>query len=242
MAQVVAAWKCCWTVEIVAGAQVEVSLTKVSRKLIQGPVGTLELRLDEPRAGQDVARYCAVLCHPHPLYGGTMENKVVATLARTYRDLGIPAVRFNFRGVGASAGEHDAGRGEVDDLLSVANWATAHYGTDRLLVAGFSFGAAVAAAGADKLPLHHLTVVAPPVDRYGMNATNAFRCPVCVLVGEQDEVVDAAAVRRWATQLSPPATVLSFPEASHFFHGELVNLRDQVRTELRAALPLVATQ
>lgn len=216
-------------------------MAKVSGKLIQGPAGMLELRLDEPCAAQGVTRYCAVLCHPHPLYGGTLENKVVATLARTYRDLGIPAVRFNFRGVGASAGAHDAGRGEVDDLLSVAHWAAAHYGADRLLVAGFSFGAVVAAAGADKLPLHHLTLVAPPADRYGMDAINSFPCPVCVLVAEQDEVVDAAAVRRWATQLSPPATVLSFPEASHFFHGELVNLRQRVRTELCTALPLVAT-
>ncbi len=217
-------------------------MAKVSKQLLAGPAGALELMLDEPPAAQGANKFCAVICHPHPLYGGTMENKVVATLARTYRDLGIPAVRFNFRGVGASAGKHDAGRGEVDDLLSVANWAVQHYGADRLLVAGFSFGAVVAAAGADKLPLHHLILVAPPADRYGMDATNSFPCPVCVLVAEQDEVVDAAAVRRWATQLSPPATLLSFPEASHFFHGELVNLRQRVRTELCTALALVATE
>ncbi len=216
-------------------------MAKVSRELIPGPAGALELLLDEPRAAQGASRFCAVICHPHPLYGGTMENKVVATLARTYRDLGIPAVRFNFRGVGASAGEHDAGRGEVDDLLSVANWAVQHYGADRLLVAGFSFGAAVAAAGAGKLALHHLILVAPPADRYGMEAIHSFPCPVSVLVAERDDVVDAAAIRRWATQLSPPATVLSFPEASHFFHGELVNLRQRVCTELCNALPLVAS-
>lgn len=216
-------------------------MAKVSRELIVGPAGTLELLLDEPRAAQGVTGLCAVICHPHPLYGGTMENKVVATLARTYRDLGIPAVRFNFRGVGASVGEHDAGRGEVDDLLAVANWAVQHYGAERLLVAGFSFGAVVAATGAAKLPLSHLTLVAPPADRYGMGAIHSFPCPVSVLVAERDEIVDADAVRRWAMQLSPRATLLSFPAASHFFHGELVNLRQRVRTELCSALPLVAS-
>lgn len=207
-----------------------------------GPTGVLEIRLDEPAALKRAGGYCAVLCHPHPLYGGTMDNKVVTTLARTYRELGIPAVRFNFRGVGDSAGEHDAGRGEVDDLWAVANWALTHYAGSRLLLAGFSFGAAVAAGGASRLPVHHLTLVAPPADRYGMGEVKEFPCPVCVIVGEQDEVVEPALIHRWASGRSPPATVISLDDASHFFHGQLLTLRDRLAQELAIALPLVATQ
>lgn len=204
---------------------------KAQVNLIDGPAGKLEVAM-QPADEEGVFHgegYCALICHPHPLHGGTMDNKVVTTLARVYTDLGIPALRFNFRGVGASEGEHDEGVGEVDDLMAVAAWAEVNVGARRPLLAGFSFGSSVAGNGALRLAdTAHLTLVAPPVGRYRFADTRTFPCPLCVVMGDRDELVDPGEVYAWADSLEPPPARLVLPEAGHFFHGQLVPLREKL--------------
>ncbi len=198
---------------------------------IEGPAGPLEVAVHQPRGRGLLSDSggCAVVCHPHPQHGGTMDNKVVTTLVRAYGELGLPAVRFNFRGVGASAGHYDDGRGEVDDLVAVANWFRGYCGAGRLLLAGFSFGSSVAGNGVFRLDgVDHLTLVAPPVGRYGFAEGNRFPCPACVVMGERDELVEPDEVYRWTDGLQSPVRLLRLPEASHFFHGQLVGMRRQL--------------
>jgi alpha/beta superfamily hydrolase len=132
--------------------------------LIDGPAGRLEARVEDPAPGSG-PRVVGVVCHPHPLFGGTLQNKVVHTLARTLQELAAPTVRFNFRGVGASEGVHDDGRGEVDDALAVIAWARARWECEPLWLAGFSFGAAVALHACATARPAALVTVAPPVKR-----------------------------------------------------------------------------
>ncbi|MCK9467920.1 MAG: hypothetical protein M0Q49_00775 [Porticoccaceae bacterium] len=206
--------------------------------LVDGPAGVLEAR-HHAAATETVAPWVAVVCHPHPLHGGTMDNKVVTTLTRAYGALDIPSVRFNFRGVGASEGVHADGVGEVEDLAAVADWARQRYPAARLLLAGFSFGSGVAGNGALSLEdVDHLTLVAPPVGRYGFTRLTSFPCPWTLVMGEQDELVDPAGVFAWAERQSPSPRVLRLPEAGHFFHGHLVQLREGLVEILRDQLQL----
>jgi len=211
------------------------------RQLIDGAVGGLELVATAPREGGPLlgGSYVAVVCHPHPLHGGTMDNKVVSTLVRSYRDLGVPVVRFNFRGVGGSEGVHDHAVGEVDDLLAVVEWAQEHYPTAKLLLAGFSFGSSVAAQAAHFVgcELAHLVLVAPPVERYLFDRDGKFPAPVAVIVAEQDELVDVDGLLLWAQALVGPVAVLRYGQASHFFHGSLVDMKRDLSEQLRKDLP-----
>src|SRR5690606_23386302 len=174
------------------------AVNNAGRGLIAGPAGQLAA------AWQDVAAsapgdYAAVICHPRPLHGGTMDNKVVVTLARAFAELEIPAVRFNLRGTAASEGAHDDGRGAVDVLAAVAAWMGARHPGARLVLAGSTFGAGVAGNGAQRLAeVAHLVLVAPPVGRYGFSEQRTFPCPWTLVMGGRDEFVDAAGVRRWA--------------------------------------------
>lgn len=177
-----------------------------------GPAGPLEV-LCEPGTGAALA----VLCHPHPLYGGTLDNKVVHTLARAARQCGAHAVRFNFRGVGASAGVHDGGAGEVDDLRTVVAWARERYPGLPLHVAGFSFGAAVALMGANTLDAASVLVVAPPVERLAVPAAGTLHPPLAIIHGDADTLVALQATQRWAA----PRPVQVISGADHFFHGHL---------------------
>jgi len=167
-------------------------------------------------------RGVAVLCHPHPLHGGTMDNKVVQTLARAFVQLGYRAVRFNFRGIGASQGAWDEGRGEVDDALAVI--AALRDPALPLAIGGFSFGGYVAATAASKTAgVERLVLIAPA-------AANFFLPPVSqdslVLHGEADDVVPLSAVLDWARPQSLPVTVL--PGTGHFFHGQLPLLKNLI--------------
>jgi alpha/beta superfamily hydrolase len=189
------------------------------RRTVAGPAGALECAIDTPPAA---ARGVAVLCHPHPQFGGTMDNKVVQTLARAFVQLGYTSVRFNFRGIGGSAGAWDEGRGEIDDALAVV---AALRGAGRpLVLGGFSFGGYVASQAAAQLPeagrAERLVLIAPAV-------LNFVAAPVpadtLVVHGEADEVVPLAAVFDWARPQALPVTVL--PGAGHFFHGQLTVLR-----------------
>jgi uncharacterized protein len=204
---------------------------------VDGPVGALEARIEDPVPPARPA-VVGVVCHPHPLYGGTMQNKVVHTLARAMQELGAPTVRFNFRGVGGSAGEYDAGRGELDDAIAVADWARAHWQCDALWLAGFSFGAAVALQAAPALRPLALVTVAPPVGRI-LAATVAHPgCPWLVVQGDRDELVDFATVRAWVAGYDVPPELSVMPGAEHFFHGRLVGLRAAVVQFLAGKQPL----
>jgi alpha/beta superfamily hydrolase len=166
-----------------------------------------------------------VLCHPHPLHGGTLDNKVVQTLARAFVGLGYTAVRFNFRGIGKSEGAWDEGRGEVEDALAVI--AAHRLPGQALVVAGFSFGGYVASQAAASLPAEHgaerLVLVAPAVTNFTMAAVPA---DTLVVHGEADDVVPLAACFDWARPQALPVTVL--PGAGHFFHGALPVLKQIV--------------
>lgn len=200
---------------------------------IAGPAGNLQARavagdVDGALSGSD---WVSVVCHPHPQHGGTMDNKVVTTLVRSYRDLGVATVRFNFRGVGQSEGTYDSAVGEVDDLLAVLDWARSERPQARLLLAGFSFGSAIAAAAAHRSAWapRHLTLVAPPVERYAYDRAGRFPCPVCVAQGGKDDVVAPDGVYRWCDQtLKSECELLRYPEAGHFFHGGLTQLKQDL--------------
>ncbi len=195
------------------------------RVMLAGPAGLLECALDDP-AGPS-PRGLAVVCHPHPLHGGTMDNKVVQTLARALVQLGYTAARFNFRGVGQSEGQWDEGRGEVADAQAVV--AALRDEGQPLALAGFSFGGYVAAAVAhslasdDALKAEHLALVAPAVSRFSVPTVAAG---TQVIHGEADDVVPLAAVFDWARPQALPVTVV--PGAGHFFHGQLPLLRSLV--------------
>ena len=192
------------------------------RLKLAGAAGELECAVDTP-AG--TPRGLALVCHPHPLHGGTMDNKVVQTLARAFVQLGYETVRFNFRGVGASAGAWDEGRGETEDAQAVL--AACRQAGQPLLLAGFSFGAYIAARVASRLPAEQaaerLVLVGPAASRFDMPAVPAG---TLVIHGEADDVVPLAAVLDWARPLAQPVTVI--PGAGHFFHGQLPLLKSLV--------------
>ena len=198
---------------------------------LAGAAGRLEGLLDCPRG---VPRALALVLHPHPLYGGTLRNKVAHTLAHTFAALGAAAVRFNFRGVGASEGVHDHGRGEAEDTVRVAEWMRARAPGLPLWLAGFSFGAWVALRAAPAVAPCCLVTVAPPADRYDPGEVQRPPCPWLLVQGEADEVVDAAAVLRWARRQMPPPHIVRLPGAGHFFDRRLHELDAAVRGGLAA--------
>ena len=196
-------------------------MPRIEMVSIPGPAGKLEVVVHIP----DVApRAIAVIAHPLPTMGGTMENKIVTTLAKTFAELGFTALRFNFRGVGASSGEFDDGNGEVEDALTVTRYALSEYGDLPLILSGFSFGGYVQARAAQQLPPRQLVLIAPAVTRYPMPPV-----PLNTLLvhGELDEVVSLADVMQWARPQRLPIVVL--PGAVHFFHGRLEQLKEIVR-------------
>jgi len=197
---------------------------------IDGPAGALETIVEE--AVPDNPRY-AVVCHPHPLYGGTMDNKVVTTLARALHACGIATLRFNFRGVGASAGSFDAGVGETQDAEYVAAWGASRWPGRELVIAGFSFGAYVALRLAQRVPAALLVMVAPPVAMFDFSKLAAPRCPWLVVQGDADDVVDPESVTRWVLGFESPPRLMVMSGAGHFFHGRLSELKDSVIEAVR---------
>lgn len=195
---------------------------------ISGPAGQLQAVVHQGDESGFFAKrdLLVVICHPHPAHGGTMDNKVVTTLMRTYRDLGIHVLRFNFRGVGKSEGSFDNAIGEVDDLLAMTAWVKNELPQVSLLLAGFSFGSSIAAQVSYRVDaVQHLTLVAPPVERYPYDQEGRFPCALAVVQGDQDERVIAEGVYQWAAALQSPAELLRYPEAGHFFHGYLTQLK-----------------
>jgi len=200
--------------------------SRTEHLLMPGPAGLIEVAIDRP-ALDAVQRGTAVIAHPHPLFGGTMQNKVVGTLARAFVQAGWTAVRFNFRGIGKSEGSYDNGVGEIEDLLAVIE---AQAPTGPLALAGFSFGAyvtALAAQGLAEDEIHRperLLMVGPSTQRAVPPAVPAG---TVVIHGEADEVIPLSAVMDWARPQHLPVIVL--PEAGHFFHGRLVQLASVIK-------------
>lgn len=207
------------------------------RLTLQGPAGAIEVLRDTPDAAVP-ARGVAVIAHPHPLFGGTMDNKVVQTLARAFVQCGWTAVRFNFRGVGASAGVHDEGRGEAEDFGIVL---TQLAGDGPLALAGFSFGAFVTSRALAALPperaVDQLVLVGTAASRFEVaTIPSGMHARTLVVHGEQDDTVPLSAVLDWARPQSLPVTVV--PGGGHFFHGQLPLLKGLVVRHLQAAAPV----
>jgi uncharacterized protein len=196
---------------------------------LPGPAGPLEAIVEDP-GGEPPA--LAVVCHPHPLYQGTMRNKVVHMVARCANRLGAPALRFNFRGVGHSGGAWDEGRGETEDALAVIEWARQRWPGRPLWLAGFSFGAYVALRAATLAKPAALVTVAPPVRRFPVGDVPDPACPWLIVQGQADELTDSAEVEAWARQHAAQPKLVLLPAASHFFHGRLGELQDAVEAFL----------
>lgn len=194
-----------------------------------GPAGALEIARDAPAGA---ARGVAVIAHPHPLFGGTLDNKVVQTLARAFTQAGWTAVRFNFRGIGASEGVYDEGRGEIDDMLAVVQHAAPD---GALALAGFSFGAFVTSHAFARLhaarDIDKLVLVGTAASRFSVAAIpEAAHDRTLVIHGEQDDTVPLASVLDWARPQVLPVTVI--PGGGHFFHGQLPLLKNLVTRHL----------
>lgn len=200
--------------------------------LIQGPAGQLEIMTEQPEVS-DAWNAVAVLCHPHPLHGGTMHNKVVHMMERSVRELGLKTVRLNFRGVGLSEGEFDNGFGETNDLIAVTEWAQSVLPDHELWLGGFSFGSYVAVKGAQQLPVKQMISIAPPVERYDFVALPRPDCPWLVVQGDEDEVVAPAAVYDWIDGLEDPPQLVKLEGAGHFFHRRLMDLRGVIKNGVR---------
>ena len=198
--------------------------SRTERRQVAGPAGDLECAIDTP---DGEAHGTAVVCHPHPQHGGTLDNKVVATLARAFVQCGWRAVRFNFRGIGNSAGAWDEGRGEIDDALSVAK--ATHIAGTPLALAGFSFGAYVASHAAAALAPERLVLIGPATANFKVAPV---RGDTLVIHGEADEVVPLAATLDWARPQALPVIVV--PGGGHFFHGQLPLLKSLVVRHLSA--------
>ena len=192
------------------------------KHLVAGPAGQIEVAVDLPPDGA-APKGTALVCHPNPTQGGTMDNKVVQTLARAFIQLGWRAVRFNFRGIGQSQGGWDEGRGEVDDALAVLQALRAP--GEALVLSGFSFGGYVASRAAQQLaePAQRLVLVGPATSRFD---TAAVPADTVVIHGEVDDVVPLASVLDWARPQNLPVTVV--PGVGHFFHGQLPLLKSLV--------------
>ena len=188
--------------------------------MIDGPAGKIETDLNDPGGRR---RGIALIAHPNPVQGGTKNNKVVTTLAKVFFALGYVAARPNFRGVGASAGAFDDGRGETEDLLAVAGHLKQRYGDLPLVLAGFSFGSFVQTRVAKRLKAERLVLVGPAVGRFPAETVPA---DTLVIHGEQDDVVPLATVFDWARPQGLPVVVV--PGGEHFFHGRLNLLADIV--------------
>ncbi len=198
------------------------------REFIAGPAGRIECAVDKPDGPDGTARGVALIAHPHPLFGGTLDNKVVQTLARALAELGYETWRPNFRGVGATEGVHDEGRGELEDLESIVK----HLAAEKVVLAGFSFGASLVArlAGRLRSPASSEWLVL-----VGLGITRLAAPPVpagtLVIHGENDDTVPLAAVLDWARPQELPVVVV--PGADHFFHRKLHLLKQLVLTNWR---------
>ncbi len=198
----------------------------------QGMAGMIEARhrpAEENKLG-------LLMCHPHPLFQGTMDNKVVTTTTRAAAELGLPTVRFNFRGVGNSDGVHDMGVGEKDDVLTAIEYVKKVLGWEEVVLAGFSFGSGMACLAACEQPqdISKLILIAPPVHNFDAPSQLAYEFDTYVYMGDADEIVPFEEVQDWVNKVVPTPYMQIFEGASHFFHGRLVELKEAVQHSIRS--------
>jgi len=203
---------------------------KMDKQLIKGPLGQLEIAVNHI---QDGAPYVLV-CHPHPLYGGTMDNKVVTMTAKAYENLGCNSVRFNYRGVGESDGIYAKSIGEAEDAVAVANWIIENQSPSKLYFAGFSFGAYIAAQAASdiqttgQIDVPHLLMIAPSVENSPFERVTPISLDTSIIMGNADDVVSYDAVSQWAEVQFQPLEMITMEGAGHFFHGRLTELKQHI--------------
>lgn len=203
---------------------------------LRGAAGLIECAADVPEPDCE-RKGTIIICHPHPLHGGTMHNKVVTIIERSMRELGLRTVRFNFRGVGQSEGSHDDGYGETDDLFTVAEWVRKTRPDDELWLGGFSFGSYIALRAALNLDLGQLITIAPPADRFPFESLHHPDCPWLVIQGDEDDIVSVTAVEAWVESIEPPPDLIVMEKADHFFHRRLMDLRGLLKNGVRDNLP-----
>ena len=196
---------------------------------LPSPIGELEAIYTEP----DAARAGIVLCHPHPQYGGTMHDAVIGIVERAALEHGFATLKFNFRGVGASAGRYDSGVGEVDDVLAAVGWLRARLGARSIRLAGYSFGSNVVWRSIDAAgPLAGVLLIAPPVAMMDFCARPAAAIGVTVIAGDADDYIDTAQLARWAADQTPPARIDSISGSDHFFSGAYADVTRAVERAL----------
>ncbi|VAW45873.1 Alpha/beta hydrolase [hydrothermal vent metagenome] len=199
--------------------------------MIEGAVGGIEVRYAAANETTEQSQKLVVLSHPHPLHGGTMDNKVVTTMARAFHRLGYITVAYNFRGVGKSEGKYDHGVGEQDDLMAVVAWEKQTFNAEHLTLAGFSFGSYVSlrVAHSKKVEVNALCTVAPPVGLYDfsglLSKEGGGEIFWTLIQGGQDEVVSAKEILNWAMSQPNKPDIYWREQAGHFFHGELIWLK-----------------
>ncbi|MGH7742883.1 MAG: alpha/beta hydrolase [Candidatus Eiseniibacteriota bacterium] len=197
--------------------------TRLLALTLEGPAGALEALLQE-RAGESPARI-AVVCHPHPLYGGTLNNKVVHRVASTLHGLGAAVLRFNFRGVGKSAGHYDQGRGELEDARAAFDWLVKRHPGAHRWMAGFSFGSWIAARlAAEERAIERLILVAPPVRSSSFEVLHTLSTPKLVLQGDHDDMCPPDALEQEWPKWAEPRELIVIPGANHFFDRQLGDL------------------
>jgi alpha/beta superfamily hydrolase len=191
-----------------------------------GKVGELEAIYTRPVTPTDST--IALLGHPHSLHGGTMHNKVVTTMARAFKEIGIPSIRFNFRGVGKSFGNYDEGIGESEDMVLLVEALTHEFPQAEFVFAGFSFGSYVTYRACAVSPHKLLISIAPAVHHYDYKEFAKPPMPWVIVQGDADEVVSYLEVKQFVTESNTPIEFIEFPQTSHFFHGKLIELKQAI--------------
>ena len=206
--------------------------------LIPAAHGQLEAILKEPRGGE--SKGVALVLHPHPLGGGTMHNKVVFRAAAALNDTGLTVLRINFRGVGQSTGEHDEGNGEQDDVRTGLDYLSQHYPGQRILLCGFSFGAAVGLkVGIEDPRVRYLIGIGTPLKKYDFSFIESCRKPLLLVHGEHDEFGEAERLRKLVAELEQtvPVKLVVIPGAGHFFDDQLDELKREITQWATEQLP-----
>jgi len=199
--------------------------------MFDGPAGKIEALLAAPET-ENTYNAIAIICHPHPLYEGTLHNKITYMIAKTLTELGIPTLRFNFRGVEKSVGSYSGGVGEKDDLLSAVNKMKQIFPDKELWLGGFSFGSCMALKVCHSLNAAQLFTVAPPVKAEYFTDITPPKCPWLLLQGLADEVVDAQDVINWCSSLDSPPTIKTYEDVGHYFHRRLPEIKNAIINHL----------
>ncbi|HHL31986.1 MAG TPA: alpha/beta hydrolase [Oceanospirillales bacterium] len=207
---------------------------------LQGNAGKIECLAGHPAKADEDRKTVGIICHPHPLFGGTMHNKVTHMIEKAFRELGLHTVRFNFRGVGESEGEFDNGIGETEDVLSIYRWLMEIFPEHEVWLAGFSFGSYTALRASKEIKPQQFLTVAPPVERFNYTDLSIPECPWLVIQGEDDDVVTPKAVYSFVNSLDPRPQLITF-KAGHFFHRRLLDLKGAIKNGILRQLPSAET-